>query len=245
MNHPLAGLFAAFLTSATLLDLPPFQAGQADMVKGDFDAALVDFTHSIDTDSKKPEPYNARGFARLHQLDLAGAIADFNQAIELNKRFANAYFGRALAEQMKGGLDAALDDYTHCIALSPGKSWNPHFYLWLCRTQLNQKDDADKELAAFMAANGTVPDSAWDVTIGGFLLGHVSEDDFFKQLAANTTTDDTTKATCEALYFAGMKRLIAGDKIEAIDHFRKALATNQTRLTQYPLAQAEFQALTH
>jgi hypothetical protein len=48
---------------------------------------------------------------------------------------------------------------------------------------------------------------------------------------------------CEAWYFAGMKRLLAGDKPGAIEAFHKCLTTGQKDYCEFLLAEAELQAL--
>ena len=47
---------------------------------------------------------------------------------------------------------------------------------------------------------------------------------------------------CEAWYFAGMKRLLMGDKATAYDYFRRCLATGKSDFCEYILAQAELQS---
>jgi lipoprotein NlpI len=226
--------------------LPPaYQAGRGHLMTGDFAAAIDDFSKAIEAAPDRPEPYIARGLAKIHLFDATGAIADFNQAIALDKHISTAYFGRGIAEQMNGGFDAAMDDYEHLIKRYPANTDAPHFYLWLVRVQLNQKDDADKELTDYLTTRPSSGPNDWNVKVGGFLLGHVSEANLLTAAETSPTLPDKGKAVCVAYYFVGMKRLIAGDKIDAADNFRKALATNETMLTEYPLAHAEFQALQH
>ena len=48
---------------------------------------------------------------------------------------------------------------------------------------------------------------------------------------------------CHAWFYAGMKKLLAGDKKAAADYFRKCLATDQKTLTEYEMASTELKAL--
>ena len=48
---------------------------------------------------------------------------------------------------------------------------------------------------------------------------------------------------CETWYFAGMKRLLTGDRKGAVDAFHQCLATGQKDSYEYILAQGELQAL--
>ena len=48
---------------------------------------------------------------------------------------------------------------------------------------------------------------------------------------------------CEAWFYAGMKKLLGGDKAAAANYFKKCLATEQKDFTEYLLAEAELKAL--
>lgn len=78
--------------------------------------------------------------------------------------------------------------------------------------------------------------------IGEFLLGKTGESDF---LATASSPDAKTNRDrhCEAWYYAGMKRLLTGDKKIAADYFGKCLATEATTLFEYTCAKAELKTL--
>ena len=48
---------------------------------------------------------------------------------------------------------------------------------------------------------------------------------------------------CEAWYYAGMKRLLDGDKAAAADSFRQCLATGKGTFAEYDFAAAELRAM--
>ena len=78
--------------------------------------------------------------------------------------------------------------------------------------------------------------------MAGHLLGKVSEADLF----AAAKSPDAKKERgqlCEAWFYSGMKKLLAGDKAAAAEHFQKCLATEQKDFTEYRFAQAELKAL--
>lgn len=52
-----------------------------------------------------------------------------------------------------------------------------------------------------------------------------------------------TAQHCEAWYYAGMKRLLAGDKKTAADYLNKCLGTREKNFDEYILAQAELKSL--
>jgi len=224
--------------------LDALRDGRADMQKADFNTAIADFTRAIQASPTSFDAYNQRGFARLHNFDLNGAMADFTQAITLHDDTNNSHYGRALVEQANGDFKSAMSDYILVIqtAHKPESTDYPHFFLWLVRTQLGQKDEADKELADYMTKR---PSSApwWDTDICKYLLGQFSDTDLLTTAVSVKTADWRDHFQCEAWYFVGMKKLIAGDKAAASDYFRKSESTNQPRLTEAILARAEFEAL--
>lgn len=222
---------------------PPDAGGRAEFLQDKFDDAVDDFTRAIATHPKMPILYDERSLAEIHQLKPDNAIADCNQAIALDKNYVHAYYDRGLAEQLKGGLDAAVDDYEHVVKVYPTNTDLPHFYLWIARVQLGQKDAASKELAAYLTTRPASVAHDFYGTLGDYLLGKMSEADFLKRANATPVGEDKGKATCAAYYFVGMKRLIAGDKLGATEAFRKSLETCVMTITEAPLAYAEFKAL--
>jgi lipoprotein NlpI len=82
----------------------------------------------------------------------------------------------------------------------------------------------------------------WPSKVAAFLLDKISPNDF---LAAASSPDPKKESQqhCEASFYAGMKCLLAGDKITATADFQKCLATNEKTFTEYQFAQAELKAL--
>ncbi len=116
-------------------------------------------------------------------------------------------------------------------------------YLWLISTRQNPKGTADQALASALQNDWNSPPEEFSSKIAAFLLGHIREND----LIANAASPDQNKEPgqyCEAWYFAGMKKLLAGNKTAAIAYFQKSVATQQTDRCEYLFAQAELQALT-
>lgn len=233
---------------STTADL--YKAGHEAMVKADFDGAIAAYTQAMGLEPKSFRPFEARGFAKLYKYDLDGALADFSQAISLEPSAFNAYYGRAVVEQAQGKLDAAISDYHDTLKLTPPafvktNSTRPdktHFYLWLARVQQNQQADANKELSDYMSKR---PTSAnwWYTRIGNFLLGQYAEVDVLTSAVSVRSAEGRDYDQCEAWYFVGMKRLLAGDKSAAADYFRKCAGTNQVKVTEFVLARAESEAL--
>jgi lipoprotein NlpI len=86
------------------------------------------------------------------------------------------------------------------------------------------------------------PGADWASKIAQFLLDQISE----TELLAGATSSDVEKDRarhCEAWYYAGMKRLLTGDKKAAADCFDKCLRMQENTFDEYMLARAELKSL--
>jgi lipoprotein NlpI len=82
----------------------------------------------------------------------------------------------------------------------------------------------------------------WATGIAEFLLNKIVEADFVA--AANSPDTEKDRGQhCEAWYYSGMKRLLAGDKKTAANYFRKCLATRESNFDEYIFAQAELKRI--
>ena len=64
--------------------------------KGDYAAAIKDFTEAIRLDPKQPTAFNNRGNVLSHEGKYDAAIKDFGEAIRLDPKFAAAYANRGI-----------------------------------------------------------------------------------------------------------------------------------------------------
>jgi lipoprotein NlpI len=84
----------------------------------------------------------------------------------------------------------------------------------------------------------------WTAKIGQFLTGAISEDEFLS-LAKTSARNPKQQSgrLCQAYYYAGMKRLLAGDKDGTITQLKKCLGTGEKGFLEYASATAELNAL--
>jgi tetratricopeptide (TPR) repeat protein len=244
--HDLDGAIADYTQAVTLnpkIALAYCNRGMARQATGDLDGAVADYTRALAVDPKIAVAYYNRAVIEAQKKDLDGAIADSSQALDLDPKNAQAYSTRGFAKLAKGNLDGALADLQQFCDLNPRDRDADHarLYLWLIAKEQNATD-ADQELSdALENSWNSSPDDQVSKT-AAFLLGRMNEADYLAAAASPDAKTDQGQH-CEAWYFAGMKRLLMGDKTTAIDYFHKCLATGQNDYCEYLLAQAELQAL--
>jgi tetratricopeptide (TPR) repeat protein len=181
---------------------------------------------------------NPLGSAKARKGDFEGATADYNQAIRLDPKDFAAFERRALTKQLKGDFEGALGDLVLFDELAPpgGSQDYAHLYTWLVRVRRGQSAEANRELAAYLGSRRNTPAADWIPKIGRFLLDQISESDFLGDATSSDVEKDRAQH-CEAWYYAGMKRLLAGDKKTAADYFNKCLGTQERNFDEYILAQ--------
>jgi tetratricopeptide (TPR) repeat protein len=246
-NHDLDGAIADF-TQAVALNpkraLAYCNRGLARQAKGDLDGAVADYTQALAIDPKIASAYYNRGLIEEQKNDLDSAIADSTQALYLDPKNGLAYYNRGFAKLAKGNLDGAADDLKEFYDLAPKDPNADHarLYLWLIAREQNPTMDADQELTEALENSwNSSPDDMVSKT-AAFLLGRTSEAAYLAAAASPDAKIDQAQH-CQAWYFAGMRRLLTGDKMTAVDYFRKCLATKQMDYCEYILAKAELQAL--
>lgn len=221
---------------------PLAYAGRGDVKHHtwDIDGAISDYNRAIRLDSNLAPAYCMRGDAKVFRDDPAGAIADYDQALKLNPQIVGykAYDGRGNANFLARKWTDASRDYKRACETSKRDQEYPRLLIWLIRSRLGEGEAANKELAAYYKTMS----QGWTSKIAAYLLGNLSEADLVAG-AASTSTKTDRGQHCEARFYIGTKKLIAGDKPAAADYFKKCLATKQENLYEYQFAKGELKAL--
>jgi tetratricopeptide (TPR) repeat protein len=246
-KHDFDGAIADYTQALTLdpkIALGYCNRGLARQAKGDLDGAFNDYSQALAIDPKIAVAYYNRGLIKQQRNDLDGAIADSSHAIDLNSKNVQAYYNRGLAKLTKGNLDGAMADLHQFCQDAPRDRYadNARLYLWLIDKARNAKGDPDQDLSNALENNWNTSPDDLPSKIAEFLLGQIGEDDLLAAAASSDGPKDQGQH-CEAWYFAGMKRLLDGDKPGAIEAFHKCLATGKNDYCEFLLAEAELQAL--
>jgi lipoprotein NlpI len=151
-----------------------------------------------------------------------------------------------------GVLQYKLSQYepalTNCrLALKLGAITSVSGYnscIWLIRAQSGEAEAANKELEAYLASLDSSKTNDWSALTARFLTGKLSETNF---LALATTAAKrpcvVIDQVCDALYYAAMKRKLAGDKAGAIELLQKCRDTKANNNTSYWYAEVEMRRL--
>jgi len=182
------------------------------------------------------------GDAKLGLENFNGAISAYSLGLTLGPR---SYFWRGIAEMAESNWNASISDLRQADQLSLGNlrgKEHDQLLLWIARVQGGQKAVADHELSDSLNSTTEGVKDDWLLTIGKYLLDQIDEADF---LAASASVDpqQNQQQQCESWFYAGIKRLLAGDKVVASQYFHNCLTTTQKDYAEYALARAELKIL--
>jgi lipoprotein NlpI len=215
-----------------------FESGVNKASDGDRAGAIADYTSAIKVDPKNVNAYNNRGTEKQNAGDVAGALADLSRAIEINPLEPDPYYNRGTIYFLKHDWKRALSDLRRHDELNEEDEDAPPL-IWAIQARLGEKEAADRGLSSFVADH-PAQTNAFYTEIDNFLLGKMSEQDL---LAAADSIQERPDQQCEAWYYAGLKRLLNGDKAGAAEAFRKAIATGEKTTNEYDFAEAELKDL--
>ncbi|MGB6300725.1 MAG: tetratricopeptide repeat protein [Rivularia sp. (in: cyanobacteria)] len=96
-----------------------YRRGLDKIHKGDYEAAIADFSQYLQLKPDGIKAYYQRGLA-LHKLgNIQGAIADLNQYLQYNPNHAEARYSRGLIRSEIGDYNGATADYTKAMSINP------------------------------------------------------------------------------------------------------------------------------
>lgn len=99
-------------------DFSTFQKkGDSNFVRGEYDAAVVNYTKAIELNPKEPSVYLSRGLVYYNRKFYDLAVTDYGKAIELDPNETTAYYYRGDSYEKLGDLQKASDDYKKVVAL--------------------------------------------------------------------------------------------------------------------------------
>ncbi|MFN3418737.1 MAG: TonB family protein [Pyrinomonadaceae bacterium] len=90
---------------------------EANLSKGDLEAALADYNKAVEMKADNPDLYVSRGRAYFNMKSYELSVKDFDKAIELNPKTAIAFIDRGRSYEKLGDRQKALADYKKALEL--------------------------------------------------------------------------------------------------------------------------------
>ena len=219
--------------------------GGVKLVQGDLEGAENDLAMATHLNPTNLMAKMNLGFIKKKRGDLEGALAVFTNATATMSAFGMPALYLTVGHlQYDLHQDAAAMQSLHkVLELDPSKNY-ARFRIWLIRARLGEQQVASQELRVQIEASPENPGHEWESCIGHFLAGDLVETNFLAQ-AITTARRPTDKngQLCEARYYAGMKRLLAGDKTGARELLEQCVATHEENYVEYTSAVVELRGL--
>ncbi len=253
-NHDLDGAVADYTRALEIDPNDPKLIGAytnravARLNKEDIDGAIADCDHALLLNPKSILDFSNRGICKRTKGDLAGAVADFTRAVEIDPKAPDPYYHRALTEFLQRNWTEALADFRQRCGLDDGQNTRlmdaAHFYIWIIRARLGERESANGELASYMKGSSNGKHSERDLKTADYLCGKINEQDLEKAGEEKYWSGYLRyDSNCDFWFFVGIRKLLDGDKNAAGAYFQKCLSTAHAGMPTFGFAKAELQAL--
>jgi lipoprotein NlpI len=216
---------------------------------GKFEVVVTNASRLLELRPNEAEAFALRGIAlsRLcaaegNATDMDRVLGDLSRALELEPDMTSAYGARGNTYYLTQRWGEALKDYQRFCEQAPEEANYQQFFIWLIRTRNGGQAVADRELAAWFGPGRKLKANRWERTIAKFLLDRMSEAEFLRA-AGYGAARDQAGLQCEAWFYAGMKRLVAGDAATARKYLQKSVASGQKDYDEYNFAASELRIL--
>jgi lipoprotein NlpI len=237
--------------------------GMFEQANGKFDDAIADFTKALELDPMFVVALTNRGFVLMSQGRYEEAEIDFSESLRIDAAQPTVLSLRASSKLMRGDLDAAIKDYNDVLkwdtknpvghaelgfalffagqraealtAFETATQLDPKMrfllpWRYLTMLHLDRKQQADQLFAADLAIPAAKRE--WSDAILIYLADKQSEQDLRR--AINVADAAAAEAqNCEAEYFIGQRKLLAGQAAAAKAHFAAALKSKAKQLSAY------------
>lgn len=201
--------------------------------------ARLDFMRALRLQPAMADAYNITGIHHSLAGDFEQAYEAFDSALELEPNYEYAYLNRAIALQYDGKIELAIADF---LKFHQFKVEDPYRVLWLYFAELEQsKIQADQRL---VAAYPQLDDTAWAKQIVAFFLGQISEAELLTTASTHVTdAKQLAEQLCEVYFYLAKWHRLQNNPTQALEYYKKTLATNVYEFVEYRYARVEMQLL--
>ncbi|HYE98685.1 MAG TPA: tetratricopeptide repeat protein, partial [Planctomycetota bacterium] len=201
---------------------------------GRSEEAEADFSRALELDPKNARAAAERAVLRSARGDFDGAAADLDAAAASNAGAAGV--AAAYASAYAGRWEEALVRF-RAVA---GRHEYAHLWIWLLEVRLGRRAQADAALRAARRARGK---DDWFATVADALTGDLTEEALLKA-AATGDPKTVREQTCEACFYAGMRRLLVdADREGARALLERAVASDVREFVEHTGARAELRRM--
>jgi tetratricopeptide (TPR) repeat protein len=212
-------------------------------VAGDLKGAEEDLEAAAVISPRNEEVLRSKALLKKMSDELPGALSECLKLVELNPQWPEYFELLGTIQNDLSQYSDALQSFRTATKMDP-RLYYPHFRVWLIRARMGERDEATRELSASMKAREQDKGHKWESCIGRFLTGQITESNLFAQADKTAIhAKDIPALRCEAQYYAGMKRLLDGDKSGAATLFEKCVASGLRNYAEYGSAKAELEKL--
>ena len=182
--------------------------GNAYVALDSYEQAVAAFDEAILVKPDYALAYSNRGNAHTGAGFYQRAIADYDRAIGFAPDLAKAYNNRANAKYFLGRYAAASVDYEAALEIDP---FDTYSMMWRYLAALRNRNDPADALEALRARLGDVDAERWPAVVARHLLGRATAEEVMAEIAVGDS-DKRVERQCEAYFYLGSARLIAGDR---------------------------------
>jgi tetratricopeptide (TPR) repeat protein len=208
--------------------------------RGDWHGVVSNAQKAIEFRPDYAPAFFCRAAGEYFTGDLASAAADYEKAARLDPH-------RSEPLKMLGYVLYECHDYSGSLAafrkvsaLEPADDYT-RFRIWLNRSRLGEAG-ATAELKTYLDSRPYGSADDWPAKVGAFVVGKMPEAEFLRAAAPGGKEKEALRR-CEALFYAGAKRLLAGDNDAALTYFEQCVANGDKTSTDYWSAASELRLL--
>ncbi len=225
-------------TTASRNDLSNWlgRRAEARRAAGDDAGAIEDLDRLLAMNGTDAEAMRSSAWALWGLGRYEEALVRFDEASVAQPRTRHLYLGRALTLFFLGRFEEAEPKFERMSEfLRQGAPRESVFFLYLCRARLGRPGDTPTD--AWRANHFT----AWQSRVVSF-VGDM--DDALDETAfLREAESEGEGASCDALYYAGMKRLLSGDDAGGAELLDRCVATGEREFYEYHAATAELRRM--
>lgn len=201
---------------------------------GQYEGAEPDFSKALELQVQPTLALRMRGLSRIGRGQITAGVADLDELLKLVPSYATGYEDRGLAKFYAKDYSGAAADFRESIKQDPRQA---HVYAWLWLALSRGGDATGAATAVEPVVSKTVEAAPWTLLVCQYLMG--GADEAALRAGVDPGKPGESARLCEAEFFAGQKKLVAGDAEGAKEHFAKSIATKANLMAAYRGARFE------